>query len=581
MQRGAVARTLAPATLALALAACADDAAPTSVDTHVDDWRDHVIYQVVVDRFADGAQPLVDDPAAPVPGELSRWQGGDWRGLRARLDYLEDLGVTALWISPIVRQVPRGDTQDGYHGYWAADFTSLEPRFGDEAELRALIDDAHARGMLVIVDVVINHAGRVFDYDLDDDGAVAPDEVEPPFAATTPYEAPLVWRGERPRLWREVPGASDDGADVTVEARALADDEFHRRGATEDFSLEVQRELGDFPTGLRDLDTEAPGVIDDLATTWATWIARLDLDGLRLDAAPHVPRASWRVFAERLRARAAALGKDRLLLLGEVWNGDPAVLASYTDEGALDAAFDFSLKWDVIDGFLLDGRAAADVAAVLTTHREAYPATGHPGGAGLDPWRLRVAFADNHDTGRLRGQLDDAYVAELAMTLVFTVDAIPCVYYGTEQELTGRTGHAAREPLWDTGYARGTRMYRHLARLAAIRAAHPALRRGALTLRYASETSARERGPGVGLLAFERGGAAGADDAAEVGADRVLVALNGHPADDAIATVPTGFAPGTALVDLLDPAAHAVTVAADGTVAVTVPPRAARLYAAR
>lgn len=563
--RGDAARLSRPgvalAAASLIVAGCGEP--PPAVATHVGDWRDEVIYQVVVDRFADGDAARDGAVAVtPVPGDLARWQGGDWRGLRARLDDLAALGVTTLWISPIHAGIERGVDQDGYHGYWPADFTTLEPHFGDEAELRGLIDDAHDRDLKVIVDVVLNHTGAVFAYDLDGDGAVDADEHEPPFAAAAPYAAPLVWLSPRPRLWH------DDGAGG-VAAVALADEAFHRRGRTGDFGAPVERELGDFPTGLRDLATEDPALIRDLVTTWREWVLRLDLDGMRLDAVPHVAHAAWRDFAAGLRAELAAHGKERFLLLGEVWNGDPAVLAGYTDAGGLDAVFDFSFKWGLIDGFLLDGRPAADVVPVLTTHRDAYPGAGHPGGVGLSPWQARVAFADNHDTGRIRGELDDPWLAELAMTAVFTVDAIPCIYYGTEAELAGGRGHASREVLWQVD-AGPTRMATHLTRLAALRRAHRALRRGELIVRHASPVSAHERGPGVGLLVWER-----AD-----GDDRVLVALDGHPRDRAAAVVATGFAPGTVLRDALGAAAE-VTVDAAGAVAVDVGPREAAIYVPR
>ncbi|HJL29268.1 MAG TPA: alpha-amylase family glycosyl hydrolase, partial [Polyangiaceae bacterium LLY-WYZ-15_(1-7)] len=122
-----------PLTLLSLLFACGEGGgvpAPT-IETHVEDWRDEVIYQVVVDRFENG-DPSNDvlDGIGPDPGDLVRHQGGDWEGLRQRLGYIEALGATAIWISPIVANVDRTPREDGYHGYWASDFTRLNPRFG-------------------------------------------------------------------------------------------------------------------------------------------------------------------------------------------------------------------------------------------------------------------------------------------------------------------------------------------------------------------------------------------------------------------------------------------------------------------
>jgi glycosidase len=549
---------------AMALVATACDSPRPDVATHVDDWRDQVIYEIVVDRFDDAD----DDSDAwagvgPVPNDLARWQGGDWRGITRRLDYLAGMGVTTLWISPIVAGVARTEEADGYHGYWAADFTRLEPRFGDLEALRELVDEAHARGMTVIVDVVVNHTGRVFAYDLDGDGVVDADggELEPAYRPDGPYDAPLVWlEAAPPALWRGDPLAEAPEV-MPLEAR-----HFHRRGSIADFGDPAERELGDFPDGLRDLDTDDPEIVAALVDTWARWVALTDVDGMRLDAVPHAPTGFWAAFSTGLRAWLAVLGKRRFLLLGEVWNADPAVLAPYVAEGGLDAVLDFTFKWRVLDDFVLDGAPAASVVPALTESAAAYPPRGAAGGVGLTPWQARVVFADNHDLRRVRAELDDPWAAELALTMVFTVDAIPCVYYGTEQGMTGGSGHAAREPLWPRGFDEGHRTYRHIARLAALRRAHPALRRGSLVVRHASAVSAREQAPDAGLLVWER-----AHDG-----DRVLVALNGHPTDVAGARVPTGFPPGTVLVDELG---RGVTLVVDeaGAVTLAVPPREAMI----
>ena len=144
--------------LGLLVGGCAHDGlgrvTDVEVQTHVEDWRDQVIYQLVVDRFANGD---ARNDHRVDPTALARYQGGDWQGVIDRLDYLEALGVTALWISPLVLNVDTDAGIDGYHGYWAIDLTRVNPHFGDLATLRAMVDEAHARGMLVILDIVTNH----------------------------------------------------------------------------------------------------------------------------------------------------------------------------------------------------------------------------------------------------------------------------------------------------------------------------------------------------------------------------------------------------------------------------------------
>lgn len=528
------------------------------------DFRDEVIYQVVTDRFADG------DPAnngSVDPSDLARHQGGDFRGIREHLDYLERLGATMLWISPVVENVPVNGDAEGYHGYWASDFTRTNPRFGSEAELRELVDAAHARGMKVLLDVVINHAGPVFFYDLDEDGVLDAGESEPPFSSE-PYE-PIVFSGAAPRLWRKTAAGS-------VEPFSLGPEHFHRRGRTERFDGSDDLVLGDFPTGLRDLATSDAAVLDALADTYVEWVRRSDVDGFRLDAAPHVSHADWRRFCTRVRSELAALGKRRFLLLGEVFRGAPAELAAYTQPGEFDAVFDFTLKWEGVDRYLLEGGSPALAGQALVAARAAYPTTPQPGGLGLSPADARVAFGDNHDMARLRGRLDDERAASLALTLVFTADAVPAVYYGTEQGLAGKGGHGSREVLWQRGFDEEAQPYRFIQRLAQLRREHPALRYGQLVVRHAAAQGGRVDEPDAGapsedagVLAYERSD----------GDDRVLVVFNGAAAQQSRARFVTGFAEGTELRDLLAGVAR-VHVGQRGEVDVTLAPRSALVLAA-
>ena len=542
--------------------ACGGDppAEPAGVSTHVSDWRDQVIYQLLVDRF-DDADPENDtiDGIGVEPGDLARFQGGDWRGVTRRLDYIRRMGFTAVWISPVVDNVQRTEMEDGYHGYWARDFTAHNRRYGSLEDLQTLVREAHAREMLVIIDVVVNHAGRVFAYDLDADGEVGAGEIEPPYSPDGPWDAPLIWLEAPPRVF----DASGEPVELGVEA-------YHRRGFG-DLSDDTQKELGDFPTGLRDLATTRAEVIAQLVDTWAHWVALTDVDGFRLDAVPHVEEEFWPAFSRALRERLDAMGKRRFLLLGEVFDARPEVMARYVAPDALDSVFDFAFKFRVIDAFVLEARPPVDVAVpALAMQRAAYHDAPQPFGVELAPYDARVAFADNHDTWRLRAELDDPLAAELAMTAVYTVDAIPCVYYGTEQELAGDVHHEHREPLWPTGFGEDTRMWAHLVRLAALRREHEALRYGTLTVRYASEFGGRDTEPDAALLAWERA----------FERDRVLVVLNAHALQASEARVPTGFTAGTVLRDVLWDSVEPSTVSADGSVLLRVPPRAAAILVA-
>ncbi len=518
----------------------------------ITDWRDRVIYQIVTDRFANG-DPSNDgaDGIAPDPTDLRRVQGGDWRGILDHLDYVEGIGANAIWISPIVANVPRLEVGDGYHGYWASDFTTLNPRFGTLEDLQMLIAAAHQRDIAVIIDVVPNHAGRVFDYDLDDDGEGDAGQATLPTYRLAPYE-PVVF-SFAPRLF------SDAATGATL---LLTAEHFHRRGIG-DLSIPEERRYGDFPEGLRDLDTESPAIEAALIETWVYWASLLDLDGFRIDAVPHVDRAFWPRFCTALRARLAAEGKTNFYLMGEVFETDVERLLPWLEEGSIDATFDFPLKFEVIDAVILGGRPPSGARAALETNRTRFRDTPQPGGVGLDPWQARVAFGDSHDVTRLRALLDDPFAVDQVLTLLFTVDAIPLVYYGTEQDLAGGGGHLGREPLWEVGYDESAPTYQLIRLLAALRRESIALRRGRLTVRFLSEVGGSALDTDVsdaGLLVFER----------SEGDAHALIALNTHPTRTSSVTVECALADGP----VLDRLGGASFVVEGGRVHLTVPPRA-------
>ncbi len=135
--------------------------------TNVQDWRDEVIYQLIVDRFNNGD---INNDFNVDTRSMARYHGGDWQGIIDKLDYLQELGVTTLWISPPVKNVEEDAGFASYHGYWTVDFLKHNPHFGDLATLRRLSDELHKRGMKLILDIVTNHVGQVFFYDINMNG---------------------------------------------------------------------------------------------------------------------------------------------------------------------------------------------------------------------------------------------------------------------------------------------------------------------------------------------------------------------------------------------------------------------------
>lgn len=296
---GARACQFAIAALAAVVLAASSRAPAAVADSS--SWRDAVLYFAIVDRFADG--DLKNDFQVDRTAK-GAFHGGDLAGLREHLDEIAGLGVTALWITPVVKQIPGFVTGAGfadwpYHGYWAEDFTKLDRRFGTEAELKALVDACHARGIKVLLDVVYNHVGYGSQY----------------------------LKNPRTKTWLRTEETGTCGSD--------------------DLTLCV--------SGLPDLKTERKDVDEYLWKAHLGLAKRVGLDGFRLDTVKHVAHEFWREHRKRVQAE---LGPG-FFLLGEVWGGDASSLDPWFEDDEMDAGFDFSFQGSTL-GFLMGrGRTVA------------------------------------------------------------------------------------------------------------------------------------------------------------------------------------------------------------------------------
>lgn len=567
------------------------DVKDVELATHVDDWRDQVVYQLMVDRFANGdaRNDWRVDPTA-----LARYQGGDWQGVIDQMDYLQELGVTALWISPIVLNVDTDAGIDGYHGYWAVDLERVNPHFGDLATLRAMVNEAHERGMLVILDIVTNHMGQVFYYDINQNGqpddAVygsgvrppggSPSSIESPLSRVTEYDPDFDPRGiqsftslgeagpapirffDMPEIFR-VPPRPPLFADPTA---------YSRRGRTVDYDQPDQLLWGDFPGGLKDVNTLDPRVREEMVRVYVDWVLETDLDGFRIDTIKHVDYGFWEFFAPEVRRRLADAGKTNFFLFGEAFDGRDDLIGSFTQPGRLDSVFYFSQKFRVFDDVFARGGATSAIQRLLDDRAINYGHEPQQGGIGVAPDRALVNFIDNHDVPRfLFGRNDDRGRGALraALGYLMTEDGIPCIYYGTEQQLAGGNDPSNREPLWRTGYDTANPMFQHIARLARVRRQYEALRRGSFEVRWVTDRTGDEED--AGIIAFER---------RTDGGSYALVAINaqgGHASVTAFEadTMTVGAAAGAVLVDALS--GERFTVAGDQTLRVEVPPHGTRI----
>ena len=249
-------------------------------------WADEILYFVIVDRFADG--DTTNNLAVDISAQ-GTFHGGDLKGLRQQLDELSSLGVTALWITPVLKNIDgfvtgAGFPDWGYHGYWADDFHRLDPRFGTEEDLRALVDEAHRRGIRVLLDVVYNHPG---------------------------YNSRYLMKAET-KSWLRSEERGTCGSD----------------------------DLTSCVSGLPDFKTEQPEVAKYLLDAQIDWAKRSGVDGFRLDTVKHVDHPFWKEHRRRTREEVS---KD-FFLLGEVWGGDAESLDPWFSGDEMDAGFDFGFQ---------------------------------------------------------------------------------------------------------------------------------------------------------------------------------------------------------------------------------------------
>ena len=453
---------------------------------------------------------------------------GDFVGLTRHLDYLEGLGVTAIWVTPPFLNKPMQQGTAGYHGYWILDFLAIDPHLGTNEEYREFIRAAHARGMRVYMDIIVNHTADVIQFE--DGYDYVPTTVVPTRdAAGEPFDERavayngLVGRDAFPALAAETSFARRTyvpDAEATAKNPAWLNDVtlYHNRGNT-DFSGE-NAIYGDF-AGLDDTFTEHPAVVEGFIEIFTHWLEVYEIDGYRIDTARHVNAEFWQAFSPAIRARARELGRPDFLQFGEVYNeaGDAKVLSEFsTGTIPIDTTIDFGMFAAARRFVSTAGTAAAFVEFIASDdyyldHDSNIHST--------------TTFLGNHDAGRfgyfLQQDNPGASLAQLeALTrlghgLLYLARGQPVIYYGDEQGMIGRGGHdmQARESLFaaqapdfrdapllgtertgaDDKYDPTHPLYRLFARLGALRRDHPALRVGAMIPRGTDAP---------GLLAFSR-----------------------------------------------------------------------------
>ena len=429
------------------------------------DWvRDAVFYQIFPDRFAASDRVPKPGPLEPweSPPTLYGFKGGDLIGIAERLPYLADLGVTALYLTPVFSSAAN-------HRYHAYDYFQVDPLLGGNDALRELLDAAHGRGMRVILDGVFNHTGRGFwpFHHVLEAGAASPYRNWFHFdqAALDAGRPVLAYPGAHQR---EGVAADDPGAGATAGPR-------DGRASLERLGYRAWWDLPSLPK----LNVGEPAVREYLLSVAEHWI-RFGIDGWRLDVPAEIDDpAFWRDFRRRVRA-----ANPEAYLVGEIWTLAPdwlrgdrfdalmnyplaEAILSYTAAGHLNEPLvrshhEYGARVSALDGPVF--------AAQLDTLMRAY-----------DPavTAVQMNLLDSHDSPRFHSMVGgDRASFRLAVLLLTALPGAPCLYYGDEVGLEGgldpdcRRGFPAQESSWDhdlLGFVRAA---------LAVRRDEPALRRG-------------------------------------------------------------------------------------------------------
>jgi glycosidase len=429
--------------------------------------HEDVIYLIMPDRFANG-DPANDEPADRANPRA--YHGGDLRGIREHLTYLKDLGVTTLWLTPVVKN---GGAQD-YHGYGAVDLYAVEPHLGTIQDYRELVAEAHKQGMKVFFDFVPNHVGPKH-----------PWVSKPPLADWfhgTPQHHLDSSAGVSGTFYgkAEKQKAANDPFEALVDPHAPA-------------SLSRNLTDGWFFNVLPDLNTEKPEVADYLFQNSVWWAESSGLDGFRLDTFPYVSRKFWSDWHARLHQIY-----PYMTTIGEVFHPDPSVTSFFAGgqrrsdriDSGLDTLFDFPMYFTLRD-VLLRNEPVGRIADVLR-HDSLYV---HPD--------VLVTFLANHDLPRFASAEGNSLAKlKLAFGLTVTLRGIPELYYGDEIGMTGGgdpdnrhdfpggwTGDAKNAFAASGRSAEQQELFTYVQTLLRVRREHASLQTGRLWHLFSDETA--------------------------------------------------------------------------------------------
>ncbi|KAK3632954.1 hypothetical protein LTR56_011511 [Elasticomyces elasticus] len=367
-------------------------------------WRQRSIFQVVTDRFVyrDGSDDILP-PLCAVENGL--YCGGTWQGIKSKLDYIQGMNFDAIWISPVVAQLPQS-TGDGeaYTGYWQQDLYSLNPKFGTAKDLKDLIDEVHARGMYLMLDIVVNHMG---------------------YAGT--------------------------GWDVDYSVLSPFNDQkyFHQYCPVNDPHNITNTEecwLGDSLVTLADLRTED----EDVQAMFGDWISEMvsnySIDGLRIDTALNVQSSFFPNFVDEAGVFA----------MGETMHGDNSYACQWAD--AMGSILNYPIYYTLTRAFQSCEGSIGDLVATINSAKTNCRDTTVLG-----------SFSENHDVPRFANYTDDLSLAKNIIAFNFADGIPIIYQGQEQHMNGDVSPYMNRAPLWETGFNTDAPLYQHIATLNAFR----------------------------------------------------------------------------------------------------------------
>jgi glycosidase len=522
------------------------------------DWRETWIYFLMIDRFNNPGTPpdsVNSNPSGAWNQRYNYRQGGTFKGIEAQLDYIAGLGARALWITPVLKNPLPDSPPDwpyNYHGYATQDFLNIDGRFASDGtaataalELTQLIEAAHARGLYIILDIVINHSAEVFAY-------LYQDQVVDSFTDAGILNGPP--GDEPPILWLDATGAARaDWQDTLPLPGQLSGDDavwptdlqthedfFRRRGALLSNAAPpggfVKGDFGSFRQLVAEYLTVSPAqqsirdqygqtpVVSILVQIYAYLIAAFDIDAFRIDTVKYVAPAMVQSFCNAIREFALSIGKSNFFTFGEIYDDEATVdqfvgVDTIDNNGAgfgMDAALDFPLFYQLPNV----AKEFSDVASIRQVFENRKTAEKSLISSHGEAGQYFVSFLDNHDQNQRFNfpGMPSAQVL-LGLTVLFCLQGIPCLYYGTEQGLDGTKDPAGqpdtvapesvREALWGKtphAFDNMQTFYINISQLGKLRNKETALQYGRLYFREISGNGldfGQSSGIG-GILAFSR-----------------------------------------------------------------------------